>query len=155
MQLASPAFPDGGTIPPDHTADGKDISPALEWTGVPEGTRSFALIVDDPDAPDPAAPKRVFVHWVVTDIPATVHALHAGEVPDEAMEGRNDWEHDHWDGPAPPIGRHRYVFKLYALDTRLDLSRPAKRDVEKAMKGHILAEARLIGTYERTTSRHA
>ena len=150
MQLASPAFRDGGSIPPEHTADGLDVSPALEWSGIPEGTHSLALIVDDPDAP-----QRTFVHWIVTDIPPTLHGLHAGQVPVEATEGRNDMKHLHWDGPAPPSGKHRYVFTLYALDQKLAIDHPTRADVEKAMKGHVLAEARLIGTYERSTSRHA
>ena len=153
FQLTSPAFDAGGLIPARHTCDGEDVSPALAWSGAPEGTRSFALIVDDPDAPDPNAPKTVYVHWVVCDIPASVSSLPEGtkssNLPQGAREGRNDWKNIGFQGPCPPIGRHRYFFKLYALDTTLpDLREPTKAQLESAMKGHIIAQTELMGTYQ-------
>jgi Raf kinase inhibitor-like YbhB/YbcL family protein len=152
--LESSAFQHGGAIPRRHTCDGEDVSPPLQWSGAPDKTRSFALIVDDPDAPDPAAPKRVYVHWVLYDMPTAVKAIEEnGEqraVKADARQGKNDWGRTGYGGPCPPIGRHRYFFKLYALDTTLgDLGTPAKRDVERAMEGHVLASAELMGTYQR------
>jgi Raf kinase inhibitor-like YbhB/YbcL family protein len=150
MRLTSTAFRDRGSIPRRYTADGADLSPPLSWSDVPPGTRSLALIVDDPDAPDPSAPLRTWVHWVVADLPPDQPGLPEGVEPiPGAHLGLNDSKHTGWDGPAPPIGRHRYVFKLYALDRRLDLPRPTKNEVERAMAGHVLAEARLVGTYQR------
>lgn len=150
LQLTSPAFEPHAAIPREHTCEGSDTSPPLEWTGVPQGARSMALIVDDPDAPDPAAPKRTYVHWVLYDIPAGVTSLDAGSArPDGAHDGINDWKRTGYGGPCPPIGRHRYFFKLYALDTTLpDLEEPTKAQLERAMKGHVLAQAELMGTYE-------
>jgi Raf kinase inhibitor-like YbhB/YbcL family protein len=150
MQLTSSAFRDGAAIPIKYTKDGADVSPPLAWSGVPAGTRSLALIVDDPDAPDPAAPKRTWVHWVLVDLPPDSTGLPeaASRLPG-GHTGLNDWDEASWGGPAPPIGRHRYVFKLYALDREIGLPRPSKRDLEKAMKGHVLAESRLVGTYAR------
>lgn len=152
--LSSSAFREGGAIPARHTCEGADVSPPLAWTGVPAGARAFALIVDDPDAPDPAAPKRVFVHWVLHDIPASAAGLPEGvaraALPAGTREGRNDWSRTGYGGPCPPVGRHRYFFKLYALDAPLgDLGAPDKAAVVAAMKGHVLAEAQLIGTYEK------
>jgi Raf kinase inhibitor-like YbhB/YbcL family protein len=157
FQLTSSAFKAGGPIPARFTCDAEDVSPPLVWSGAPEGTRSFALIVDDPDAPDPKAPKMVYVHWVVCDIPPSTTSLpeHAtsSNIPKGAREGRNDWKNIGYGGPCPPIGRHRYFFKLYALDTTLgdaldDIGVVTKADVERAMRGHVLAEAELIGTYQ-------
>jgi Raf kinase inhibitor-like YbhB/YbcL family protein len=153
FQLTSSAFKAGGPIPARFTCDAEDVSPALSWSGAPDGTRSFALIVDDPDAPDPKAPKMVYVHWVVCDIPPSVTSLpeHAGSsnLPNGAREGINDWKNVGYGGPCPPIGRHRYFFKLYALDATLpDLREPTKPELESAMKGHILGQAELMGTYE-------
>ena len=154
MSIRSTAFEEGGEIPQVHTCEGKDASPALEWSGVPAGARSLALIVDDPDAPDPKAPKMVYVHWVLYDIPPSATALAEGmksdRLPKGTREGRNDWGNAGYGGPCPPIGRHRYFFKLYALDTTLgDLGSGAKKaDVEKAMAGHILEQAELVGTYQ-------
>lgn len=151
--LSSPAFKAGGAIPARYTCKGADISPPLTWQGAPAATRSFALIVDDPDAPDPAAPKRVWVHWVVYDIPADIGALPEGAsphaLPRGAREGRNDGGETGYSGPCPPIGRHRYFFKLYALGTTLpDLGPNAtKADLERAMKGHVLGGVELIGTF--------
>lgn len=154
LTLSSSAFSNGGAIPARHTCDGDDVSPPLAWSGAPAGTKSFALIVDDPDAPDPAAPKRVWVHWVLYDLPPDTTALPEGasgrQIPRGAREGRNDDKHNGWNGPCPPIGTHRYFHKLYALDTLLpDLGGHAtKADVERAMAGHILAQAELMGTYK-------
>jgi hypothetical protein len=155
LRLTSSAFAPMGAIPRRHTCDSDDVSPALAWSGAPTGTRSFALVVDDPDAPDPAAPKVVWVHWVLYDLPASAtalpEALTAKELPAGAREGLNDWKQPGWRGPCPPVGRHRYFHRLYALDVVLpDLHRPTKAALEQAMKGHILADAELVGTYQRT-----
>ena len=152
--IESSVFRQGGPIPRRYTCDGEDVSPPLRWSGAPDKTRSFALIVDDPDAPDPAAPKRVYVHWVLYDVPMSVAGIDEGGearvVTAGARQGKNDWSRTGYGGPCPPIGRHRYFFKLYALDTTLgDLGTPAKKDVEKAMEGHVLAKAELMGTYQR------
>src|SRR5688572_14298146 len=111
MQMTSNAFPDGGEIPTKYTGDGADLSPPLSWSDVPAGTRSLALIVDDPDAPDPAAPKRTWVHWVVTDMPPDAGGVAEGAPHVPGRVGRNDWSREMWNGPKPPIGRHRYIFK--------------------------------------------
>jgi Raf kinase inhibitor-like YbhB/YbcL family protein len=153
MKLTSPAFADGGEIPAEFTCQGKDSSPRLEWSGAPAGTKSFALIVDDPDAPDPKAPKTVWVHWVLYDLPPSTTAIAEGAkgAPVAAARGGlNDWKRTGWGGPCPPIGRHRYFFKLYALDVLLgDLGKPTKAQLEKAIDGHVLERAELIGTYEK------
>jgi len=152
MKLSSSAFDAHGAIPPRHTCEGDDIAPPLAWQDLPAGTQSLALIVDDPDAPDPAAPKRTWVHWVLYDIPPTVQGLPEGGRPafEGAHAGLNDWQRTGYGGPCPPIGRHRYFFKLYALDKRLgDLQQPTKAQLEQAMQGHVLAQAELIGTYEK------
>ena len=146
MRLTSPAFTDGGEIPNKYAKDGKDVSPPLIWSGAPEAAQSLALIVDDPDAP-----RGSWTHWVVIDLPPTTTGLPEGvtKVPGGRF-GLNDWKRAQWDGPAPPKGRHRYVFKLYALDRKLGLPRPTKQEAEAAMAGHVLAEATLTGTYEKT-----
>lgn len=153
MEIRSPAFAHEGEIPRRHTCDGEDLSPPLAWSGAPAGTASLALIVDDPDAPDPAAPKMTWVHWVVADLPADGTGLAegaSGTLPAGAREGRNDWRRTGWGGPCPPVGRHRYFFKLYALDTRLPhLAAPTKAELERAIEGHVLARAELVGTYRR------
>jgi Raf kinase inhibitor-like YbhB/YbcL family protein len=151
LTLTSGAFADGGSIPPQYTCEGQDIAPALEWFGLPAETRSLALIVDDPDAPDPKAPKRTWVHWVVYDIPPSTVGLHeGGALPAGAREGKNDWGHSRYNGPCPPTGCHRYFHKLYALDTVLgDLGQPTKAQLERAMEGHVLAQAQLVGRYEK------
>lgn len=151
LALTSAAFADGSAIPKRYTCEGQDISPPLAWSGVPTGTRSLVLIVDDPDAPDPKAPKRTWVHWVLYDIPVSATAIpEGGALPAGARQGRNDWSRTGYGGPCPPIGRHRYFHKLYALDGVLgDLGEPAKAELEKAMKGHVLAESRIVGTYEK------
>jgi hypothetical protein len=154
LELTSPAFKNGGEIPELHTCEGKDLSPALEWRNVPRDAASLVLIVDDPDAPDPSAPKMTWVHWVLYDIPVAATGLAAavqsGALPPGTREGLNDWRRTGYGGPCPPIGRHRYFFKLYALDRGLgDLARPTKAAVEKAMEGHVLASAEWMGTYEK------
>jgi len=151
MKLSSPSFSHQGEIPVQHTCEGGDKSPALEWSGLPPGTKSLALIVDDPDAPDPKAPKMTWVHWVLYNIPATAKGLpEGGALPSGTKEGLNDWRRTGYGGPCPPIGRHRYFHKLYALDTVLtDLGSPTKAKLEAALQGHILGQAELIGTYQK------
>ena len=151
LALTSTAFTEGGAIPKRYTCEGQDVSPPLAWSGVPPGTRGLALIVDDPDAPDPKAPKRTYVHWVLYDIPPSAASLpEGGALPAGTRQGRNDWGRTGYGGPCPPIGRHRYFHKLYALDTVLgDLGEPGKGELEKAMMGHVLAESRIVGTYEK------
>lgn len=150
--LSSTAFTHGGEIPAVHTCEGQDTAPPLAWSGVPAGTRSLALIVDDPDAPDPRAPQRTWVHWVLYAIPPDAPGLPASarSLPAGTREGLNDWKRTGYGGPCPPIGRHRYFFKLYALDDLLpDLGAPTKAKLEAAMKGHVLASAELMGTYQK------
>jgi Raf kinase inhibitor-like YbhB/YbcL family protein len=149
--LRSPAFTHQGEIPERYTCEGAEDVPALEWSGAPPGTKSFALVVDDPDAPDPKAPKRRFVHWVLYDLPASTQALPpGGAIPTGTRQGRNDGRSTGWTSPCPPIGRHRYVFKLYALDAELgDLGTPTGGQLEQAMEGRVLARAELVGTYEK------
>lgn len=154
ITITSPAFAHNQDIPARYTCDGEDISPALEWSGLPGETRSVVLIVDDPDAPDPAAPKMTWVHWVLYNIPPGVsglpEAVKPEDLPEGTKEGLNDWKRTGYGGPCPPIGRHRYFHKLYALDVILpDLGRPTKGKLEKAMEGHVLSKAELIGTYQR------
>jgi Raf kinase inhibitor-like YbhB/YbcL family protein len=155
MTLTSPSFAAGGEIPRRHTCQGQDVSPALAWGGVPGGAKTLALVVDDPDAPDPAAPKTIWVHWVVFDIPATATGLPEGAgaapPPPGARAAKNDWGRTAWGGPCPPVGRHRYFFKLYALDVSLPHDLVAtKADLEDAMQGHVLASTQLMGTYEKS-----
>jgi Raf kinase inhibitor-like YbhB/YbcL family protein len=152
MRIGSPAFTHEGAIPSLYTCEGKDVSPPLSWSEVPPGTKSLALIVDDPDAPDPDAPKMTWVHWVLYNLPPTSDGLpeRVKPLPAGTKEGMNDWKRTGYGGPCPPIGRHRYFHKLYALDTVLpDLKQPTKAKLEEAMKGHILREARLMGTYQK------
>ncbi|MGH7475120.1 MAG: YbhB/YbcL family Raf kinase inhibitor-like protein [Longimicrobiales bacterium] len=154
LRISSSAFEPSGSIPQKHTCEGEDSSPPLAWSGAPDGTRSFALIVDDPDAPDPRAPKRTWVHWVVVDLPAdadgVVEDASRRGLPAGARQGLNDWDRKGWGGPCPPVGRHRYFFKLYALDTTLAaLAAPTKSELEPALDGHVLAYAELVGTYEK------
>ncbi len=154
LTLTSPAFSQQGEIPKRYTCEGQDVSPPLSWSNPPEGTKSFALIVDDPDAPDPRAPRMTWVHWVLYNLPPTASELPEGvrseALPQGTREGQNDWKRKGYGGPCPPIGRHRYFHKLYALDAVLpDLGAPTKPELEKAMEGHVLARTELVGTYEK------
>lgn len=154
LTLTSPSFSHNGMIPTQHTCDGQDISPALSWSGVPDHTKSLVLIVDDPDAPDPAAPKMTWVHWVLHNIPPRASEIPenaaANELPPGTLQGMNDWKRTGYGGPCPPIGVHRYFHKLYALDIVLpDLKHPTKAELEKAMKGHIITQTELVGRYQR------
>jgi Raf kinase inhibitor-like YbhB/YbcL family protein len=152
--IKSAAFTHEKEIPSKYTCEGEDLSPALSWSDPPKGTMVYALIVDDPDAPDPRAPKMTWVHWVLYNLPTGTQALKEGiamkELPQGTEEGINDWGNTGYGGPCPPIGRHRYYFKLYALSKRLTGIRlPTKKDLEKAMEGSILAQTQIIGTYEK------
>jgi Raf kinase inhibitor-like YbhB/YbcL family protein len=154
MTITSTAFGANASIPKLYTCEGRDVSAPLAWSGVPANAKSLALIVDDPDAPDPAAPRMTWVHWVLYNIPVAAHglpeAVSPAHLPAGTLEGVNDWQRTGYGGPCPPVGRHRYFHKLYALDTVLpDLKRPGKAALEKAMKGHVLAEAQLVGTYQK------
>ena len=151
LTITSPAFTHEGAIPAEYTCDANDAAPELAWSGAPAGTKSLALIVDDPDAPDPKAPKMTYVHWVLYDIPATATGIpKGGKSPAGARDGTNDWKRVGYGGPCPPIGRHRYFFKLYALDAVLgDLKSPTKAKLLGALSGHVLEEAVLMGTYQR------
>jgi hypothetical protein len=154
FEISSSAFPRGGSIPARYTCDGDDVSPPLAWNDVPEGTRSLVLIVDDPDAPDPAAPKMTWVHWVLYNLPADSTGLPEGvapaDLPSGTEEGLNDWKRTGYGGPCPPIGRHRYFFKLYALKVVLPFTDPlTKAELLEAMEGQVLDEAVLMGTYQR------
>lgn len=155
MALKSDAFQHNGQIPRTYTCEGDDISPPLSWDGVPDNARSLVLIMDDPDAPDPDAPKMTWVHWVIYNVPPGTanlpEAVNVDEYAPATLHGVNDWRRTGYGGPCPPIGRHRYVHKLYALDIMLpDLNKPTKRDLLQAMEGHILDQAELIGTYEKS-----
>lgn len=152
MRLLSSAFGLHADLPQKYTCEGDDLSPPLTWSDAPAGTKSFALIVDDPDAPDPAAPKRVWVHWVMYDIPAETSSLPEGvkEAPKGARDGLNDWSKTGYGGPCPPIGKHRYFHKLFALDTVLgDKGKLTKQELEQAMVGHVLARSELVGMYQK------
>ena len=150
ISIRSSVFQEGGMIPAKYTCDGDDVSPPLEWTGVPEGTKSLALICDDPDAPT-----GTWVHWVLWNIPPDMPGLAEDvprdpQLPDGSRQGICDFRHPGYGGPCPPGGVHRYYFKVYALDTTLDLpSSTRKADLLKAMKGHILTEGQLMGQYRR------
>jgi Raf kinase inhibitor-like YbhB/YbcL family protein len=152
--LESSAFGHGMEIPARYTCKGDDISPPLQWRYVPEDTRSLVLIVDDPDAPDPQAPKRVWVHWLLYNIPSDTRELAEGitseRLPRGTGEGINDWQRTGYGGPCPPIGRHRYFHKLYALDCTLEgLNNPTRAELESAMHGHIIAQAELVGMFSK------
>jgi Raf kinase inhibitor-like YbhB/YbcL family protein len=153
VQITSSSFSPQGMIPSRYTCEGPDTSPPLAWSGVPPSAKSLALIVDDPDAPDPKAPKMTWVHWVLYDLPPQTPGLGEGAsraLPQITKEGLNDWKRTGYGGPCPPIGRHRYFHKLYALDTLLpDLSSPNKGSLEKAMAGHVLEKTELMGTYQK------
>lgn len=154
MNIISQSFMHEREIPVRHTCDGLNTSPPVMWMGIPSAARSLVLIVDDPDAPDPAAPKMTWVHWLLYNIPVNVKGLPEGatemNLPAGIRHGINDWHDTSYGGPCPPIGKHRYFFKLYALDSMMpDLEKPTKAALERAMKGHVLAQASLIGLYQR------
>lgn len=154
MQLISQAFNSGDKIPAMYTCDGRNISPPLSWSNLPSGAKSLALIVDDPDAPDPAAPRQTWVHWVLYNLPPGLKNLSPGivtqDLPAGTKQGKNDWDRFGYGGPCPPIGCHRYFYTLYALDTVLpDLGAANKTKLLNAMRGHILAHAELLGRYQR------
>jgi len=153
IALTSTSFTGGSAMPAKHSCQGQDASPALAWSGLPAATKSLALVVDDPDAPDPAAPKTTWVHWVLYNLPPTAQGLDeaAAALPPGTGQGLNDWKRTGYGGPCPPIGRHRYVHKLYALDIVLpDLGTPAKAELERAMQGHIIGKGELVGTYQKS-----
>lgn len=142
-------------IPTRFTCEGENISPQLRWSGVPDGAQSLVLIVDDPDAPDPAAPQTTWVHWVVYNLPADStglpEAATAADLPAPASQGHNGWGKAAYGGPCPPIGTHRYFFKLYALDRKLEFAAtPDKGAVVNAMQGHVLEQASLMGRYRKS-----
>lgn len=154
MKIMSPAFMQGNEIPQRHTCDGLNSSPPLMWAGVPSGAKCLVLIADDPDAPDPSAPQMTWVHWLLYNIPVTANGLAEGEtesnLPEGTLSGINDWHRTGYGGPCPPIGRHRYFFKLYALDRVLpNLKNPGKAALERAMQGHVLEQSSLMGVYRR------
>ena len=154
LELKSGSFVAMGEIPRRHTCEGDDVSPELHWSGVPNGTRSLVLIVDDPDAPDPRAPRMTWVHWVLYDIPSGASGLPEGvsetALPPGTRQGINDWKRIGYGGPCPPIGRHRYFHRLYALDSELgELGQPTRAELDRAMQGKVLAQAELVGTYEK------
>lgn len=150
LRLESPAFLQGKPIPAQYTADGRDVSPALSWTGAPPRTQSLALVCEDPDAP-----RGTWIHWVLYDIPPSVTSLPEGVPPREkapglGTHGKNDFGSLGYGGPAPPSGTHRYFFRLYALDRSLSLAAGATaRQLRRAMEGHVLAQGELMGTYSR------
>jgi len=155
LAMESKAFANGGAIPPEYTCEGEDISVPLEWSGVPENACSLVLIVYDPDAPDPKAPRMTWVHWVLYNIPPDAVGLpenvSSDDLPEGTGEGLNDWKRTGYGGPCPPIGRHRYFHKLYALDRVLPgMEKPDRAKVEAAMKGHVIAETELVGTYQKS-----
>jgi Raf kinase inhibitor-like YbhB/YbcL family protein len=153
MQITSPVFEQLGMIPAKYTCDAADLSPPLAWREIPQDAKSLVLIVDDPDAPDPAAPRRTWVHWVLYDIPPTLSGLAecaTDQLPSGVREGMNDFRRTRYGGPCPPIGKHRYFFKLYALDKTLGpLQQADKAAVEHAMQGHVLMKAELVGLYQK------
>lgn len=154
INLRSSAFGHLADIPRQFTCEGADTSPPIGWDNLPPNAKSLALIVDDPDAPDPAAPKLTWVHWVLYNMPPTIDGLPenitAQGLPPGTLQGINDWRQTGYRGPCPPIGKHRYFFKLYALDTTLpNLNAPSKIQLEQAMAGHIIGRAELIGMYQK------
>lgn len=153
LTLTSPAFENHGELPQRFTCKGAGVSPPLAWHGAPDGTRGYALIVTDPDAPDPDhPPTHTYIHWVVAYLPASTGSLaeaQSNTLPAQSREGVNSTGHKGYTPPCPPAGRHRYIFTLYALDTDRDLAgaRPNRERVLQAIDGHVLAQARLIGTF--------
>jgi Raf kinase inhibitor-like YbhB/YbcL family protein len=155
LTLESSAFTQGGEIPERYTCEGDDTAPPLAWHGVPAAARSLVLIIDDPDAPDPEAPRMTWVHWVLYNLPPDTDGLPEGcrhaDLPAGTREGVNNWERTGYGGPCPPVGRHRYFHRLFALDTTLpDLNPPTAEAVMDAMAGHVIAQTELVGTYIKT-----
>jgi Raf kinase inhibitor-like YbhB/YbcL family protein len=154
MKLFSTAFRDGQEIPIVHTGEGSDASPPLAWSGVPPKAQSLALIIEDPDAPDPAAPRMTWTHWILYNLPPGMDglpgAVKEGALPPTVLPGKNSWNRRGYGGPMPPVGRHRYIHKLYALDTALpDMHTPTRDQLLAAMKGHVVDTAELTGTYQK------
>ena len=152
MKLGSTAFTHNAAMPAKYTCEGRDVSPPLEWSGVPANAKSLVLIVDDPDAPDPAAPQTPWVHWLLYNVPTRTRALPEAvkSLPAGAVSGLNDFDNAGYGGPCPPVGRHRYLHKLYALDVTLPkMEQATKAQIENAMKGHVIARAELTGTYQK------
>jgi Raf kinase inhibitor-like YbhB/YbcL family protein len=147
LHVSSPAFRHGSVIPVEHTGDGADVPPNLAWSHAPPGARGFVLLVEDPDAPDPDRPLRVWTHWIVTGLAPHVTMLHRGLLPAGAVAGTNDWGHCGWSGPQPPVGRHRYFFHVYGLDCELRTPGITRAELLRAIDGHVLAHGRLVGTY--------
>jgi Raf kinase inhibitor-like YbhB/YbcL family protein len=148
MRVSSPAFAADQSIPSKYTCDGEDLIPPLEFTNVPPNAKALALIVDDPDAP-----MGTWDHWLIWNIPASTTRVVEGKAP-EGVTGRNSWNKNAWGGPCPPDREHRYFFRMYALDTMLNLPPSARKsDLQKAMEGHTVAEAELMGRYDRTSRR--
>ena len=146
MTLSSTAFANGQAIPKRYTCDGENVSPPLTWSGAPAAAKSFVLIVDDPDAP-----RGTFTHWILFNLPAGTRALPQGATafPAGSGQGVNDFGKAGYGGPCPPSGRHRYVHQLYALNTRLSLDKPTRKQIDAALQGHVLVRATLMGTYQR------
>jgi hypothetical protein len=154
FSITSTSFQHNGAIPSRHTCDGLNISPPLNWSGIPANTKSLVLIIDDPDAPDPNAPKTTWVHWVLYNIPPDTHGLPEGiaatALPPGTLQGKNDWQKVGYGGPCPPTGNHRYFHKLIALDIVLpDLRLPTKAGLEAMMQGYTIGRAELVGRYQR------
>lgn len=155
MKFESPAFFHQAVIPAVYTCDGSNMSPPLRWSGLPSGTKSLVLMVDDPDAPDPKAPAMTWVHWLLYNLPPESDGLPEGVaagkgLPQGTLEGLNDWKATGYGGPCPPIGQHRYSHRLYALDAVLpDLGKPVKANLQQAMRGHVLGKAEWVGVYQR------
>lgn len=154
MKISSNAFEEGGEIPSLYTCEGKNISPKLIWKGIPSTAKSLVLIVEDPDAPDPKAPKMVWLHWVLYNIDPNTTGLPENvairDLPRGTKRGLTSWKNENYGGPCPPIGRHRYFHRLYALDIVINnLETPTADQLREAMEGHIIEEAVLMGTYEK------
>jgi Raf kinase inhibitor-like YbhB/YbcL family protein len=155
LTLSSSAFAAHGAMPSKYSCEGQNVSPPLAWSGAPPATKSFALIVQDPDAPDPAAPTKVVTHWVVYDLPASTTAIAEGgaDLPTSARQGKNEKGEPNYMGPCPPKGSHRYFFKLYAIDSVLPaLDGSKEKEIEQAIQGHVVGSGELVGTYQKSAS---
>ncbi len=155
FKLKSTAFKQAKLIPSKYTCEGDDISPPLSWQGVPANTKSLALIIADPDAPDPKAPKMTWIHWIIFNLPPEMTCLLEGvtskNIPHGTREGLNSWDKMGYSGPCPPIGKHRYFHTLYALDTVFsELNQPTKKEIDAAMNNHIITQTTLMGTYKKS-----